>query len=211
MKTLSALLAVALISGVLPARAQEAAAPSPTQIPGSAQDSGMAPLETPSLFPAAPANGQPTPPSAAPEPQPAAPEATPAPAAGGKGTAEQLRQAIRIRELKTLVLQDPQVLAEKCKADQTKTEEARRILMRNYYTLLYTKMEKIDPSLTETLEPQLATILRRYEQHNVCPSILIEDVTPLPGSCSTDHGAESGTPEGTPKPSKKKVWHGQKN
>ena len=211
MKTLSALLAVALISGVLPARAQEAAAPSPSQIPAATLDSGMAPLDTPSLFPAAPASGQPTPPAAAPEPQPAAPEASPVPPAGGKGTAEQLRQAIRIRELKTLVLQDPQVLAEKCKADQTKTEEGRRVMMRNYYTLLYTKMEKIDPSLTETLEAQLVAILRRYEQHNVYPSTLIEDVTPLPGSCSTDHLAPGATPEGTPKPSKKRVWRGQKN
>ena len=200
MKTLSALFAAALISGILPVRAEEAATL------GSAQDIGTATLETPSLFPIAPANETPAPPEA----QPTAPEASPAPApapapaAGKKGTAEQLRQAIRIRELKTQVLEDPEVQAEKAKASQTKTEEGRRILMRNYYTLLYTKMEKCDPSLAEPLEQQLAAILRHLEQHNVCPSVLIEAVTPLPDSCSTDHVAPGATPTPSPKPHKKR-------
>ncbi|MEI8233598.1 MAG: hypothetical protein WCH57_02805 [Verrucomicrobiota bacterium] len=200
MKTLSALLAAALISGMLHVRAQEAA-----PLLGPTQDIGTAQiLETPSLFPP---NGSPTP---APGPQATAAETSPsptpaaAPAAGKKGTAEQLRQAIRIRELKTQVLEDPEVQGERAKANQAKTEEGRRVLMRNYYTLLYTKMEKLDPSLTEPLEQQLAANLRRFEQHSIRPSILIEAVTPLPGSCSADHVAPQATPDASPKPTHQK-------
>lgn len=169
--------------------------------------SGSSVLETPILAPAQdlfPVIPSPAPAEAAqPEatPAPARPEATPAPSGAGalkKGTAEQLRQAIRMRELKTQALCDPAVQAEFEKARAAKTEEGRRVLMRNYYTLLYTKIEKLDASLYELAEKELRESLVRYEQHQVRPSVLIEKVTPLPGSRSEDH---PGTPS-APAPQK---------
>ncbi|MDD5349191.1 MAG: hypothetical protein PHQ12_03165 [Chthoniobacteraceae bacterium] len=213
MKTPFILLAAALLSGVLPVRAEEAVSDKnllgPVQDIGTLQPPAAAPA---SLFPSAPANGAPAP-APSPEPQLAVPETQPTPLpspaaspdTSKKGSIEQLRQAVRIRELKTVAEEDPQVQEEKAKASLTKTAEGRRILMRNYYTLLYTKMEKLDPSLKEPLELQLHDTLRNYEQHLVYPSVLIENVTALPGSCSADHAAPGASPDATPKPSKKKA------
>ena len=130
-----------------------------------------------------------------------------APSALKKGTAEELRQAIQIRELKTVVQEDPEVQKQKSMAACAKTEEGRRVLMRNYYTLLYTKMEKMDASLSPVLEKQLHAILLGYEQHKVCPSVLVEPVVALPGSNSADHGdstQEPATPPKKPNTQKKK-------
>jgi len=75
--------------------------------------------------------------------------------------------------------------------------------MRNYYTLLYTQIEKLDPTLQPVLETQLHNILKRYEQHNVRPSELIEPIAALPGSSSADHAA--GTTAADETPAKKKA------
>ena len=76
--------------------------------------------------------------------------------------------------------------------------------MRNYYTLLYTRMEKMDPSLNEELESQLHQVLVRYEQRIVRPSVLIECVKELPGSHSADHILREGNPEKSKEDSSKK-------
>ncbi len=107
-----------------------------------------------------------------------------------KGTAEQLRQAIRIRELKTLAHQDTAVIAELARAQSAATFEGRRVALRNYYTLLNAKIVKADPSLKEALEGELRRKLARLEQHRVRPSKLIEPIKELAGSRSSDHGAE---------------------
>lgn len=204
MKTLPVLIAAALVAGFALLHAQQPAAPL-----GQPAESGTAaalPVDEGSLLPSA-GSGLILYPSAAATPTPlplqAVPEAasaTPAaPAALAKGSAEQLRQAIRIRELKTQVLEDPEVQAQKEGARCAQTNAGRCVWMRNYYTLLYTKIEKIDPSLTEELEKQLHELLGRYEQHNVRPSVLIECVKELPGSHSADHA--SGEP--SEKPDKK--------
>lgn len=155
-------------------------------------------------------------PTPAPDEATSAKPATPTAGASSKGDTEQLRQAIRIRELKTQVLlNDPAIEAQKKMAACAKTEEGRRILTRNYYTLLYTAMEKLDPSLTAVLETQLYNILLGYEQSKVRPSELIEDVVALPGSHSADHAPaattatamknsapQTSSAEKTPKPKK---------
>ncbi len=101
------------------------------------------------------------------------------------GTADALRQAVRLREAKTRALQDPAIIAEKAVADQARTPEGRRTAMRNYYTLLYAKMGKLDKSLKTALEKELAGDLRRLEQRRVYPSELVEAIRPLPGSRPT--------------------------
>jgi len=189
MKTHSALFAATLIASSVLACAQspqEKAAPEP--------------LQTPDLFAPLPTGGTPV---ATPATAPAteAPVKTAAPAKSPEalknGTAEQLRQAIQIRELKTTLLEDAEIQAWKATATSAKTEEGRRVAMRNYYTLLYSKMEKLnsDPALFPVLEGQLHDLLASYEQHNVRPSVLTEPITPLPGSRSEDHAALAGKPD----------------
>ncbi|MCX6966740.1 MAG: hypothetical protein NTZ46_03000 [Verrucomicrobia bacterium] len=186
-----------LVCGFSLARAEEVAPA--TAVPGALLETGTSQvLQTQDLLlaPAAPA---------AAESAPAA-MTSPAPQVSlKKGTAEELRQAIRIRELKTVVDEDPEVRAQKATAAATKTEAARCVAMRNYYTLLYTKIEKLDPSLKPVLERQLRGLLVRYEQHNVAPSVLIEPITALPGSHSADHGGFAEEEVIPPPPLKKKV------
>lgn len=193
MKTPAAFLAALLIAGVSLARAQEASPEAaPVQIGPSISDTLFpvtpvpaetsptpAPTSTPALAPAE----LPTDPGA---PSLTEPAKTPTSAAK-KGSSEQLRQNIRIRELKTQVLADPEVEAQLQLAEKAKTEEGRRTLLRNHYALLYTKMEKLDPSLTTVLETQLFVILKGLEQTQVRPTQLTEKVVALPGSRSADH------------------------
>jgi hypothetical protein len=210
MKTLPVLIVTALVAGFALAHAQELAP--------AATNSGTAatlPTNEGSLLPPLPTDsGLITYPQAAATPAPAPAEAasgtasTPTPPAAAdlsKGSAEQLRQAIRIRELKTQVLEDPLVQEQKTGAQCAKTNAGRCVWMRNFYTLLYTKIEKIDPSLTVELESQLHDVLARYEQHHVRPSVLVECVKELPGSHSADHVSQSEKSDKSPeKPSKKK-------
>jgi len=173
MKTYSILLAL-LVGGLALARAEEAAAPGSLAEPLAPQT-----LQTPELMPTSI-----PPPAATPAPATVTPLVAPK-----KGTAEQLREAIRIRELRTLAEEDPAVMAQKATAQATKTETGRCVAMRNYYMLLYAQMEKLDSTLRPVLETQLHNILNRYEQHNVRPSALIEPIVALPGSSSADHAA----------------------
>lgn len=96
--------------------------------------------------------------------------------------APQLRQAIRIRELRTLVLQDPAVAQQWTLAGNAKTYEGRRVAMRNYYTLIAQKIIARDASLKEAVNERLRSQLRSLEQRHVRPSILVEPINPVPGS-----------------------------
>ena len=185
-------------------RAEDAAAQPvlPLQ-PGTAPSASSTPLmdgQAPTLFaPPAPAENAPDPvptgplPVVAPSQEPAtsANEAkpSPTPAKGpAKGTAEQLRQAIRIRELQTRVLRtDAEVNAQRALAERVRTPNGRRVAMRNYYTLLYTRMEKLDPSLKDPLERVLYQQLAMLEQKRLRPAPLIEAVPEVPHSRAKDH------------------------
>ena len=117
----------------------------------------------------------------------ASPSPTPTPLPK-KGTIEQLRQDVRIRELKTrLLLTDSEINAQRAVAENAKTSNGRRTAMRNYYTMLATRIERIDPSLTRVVERVLYGQLYALEQHKVWPAKLIEPITPVKGSRSEDH------------------------
>ncbi|XHR28706.1 MAG: hypothetical protein ACFUZC_22660 [Chthoniobacteraceae bacterium] len=198
MKTISLLAAAFAAALTLTGRAQD-----PT---GSGSTTDLLPPGD--LFPSIPAPAQPAPEApepttAAPTPAPARPPVPDVPESMKKGTSAQLRQAIRMRQIKTDLLADPVIQAELARARAAKTEEGHRVLMRNYFLLLYTRIEKIDPSLCALAETELRNALLRYEQHNVCPSVLIEPgICPLPGSNSKDHpGAVPPSPTPTPSPS----------
>jgi hypothetical protein len=181
-----------------------AAAPVPGQTPGSS-------LEGPQPLPLLPLIPQSLPTPA----QPRQPAAAPSEKAGGKGaaakakpgatptpvplTAEQLRNNIRLRELTTQVLREDAAVREMWQtADLAKTYEGRRTALRDYYTLLYTKIEKLDPALHDMIEQILYTRLFSLEQHRVRPSPLLEPIPVLPGSHSSEH--LSGRPANMPLP-----------
>ena len=115
----------------------------------------------------------------------AAPTPTPLPK---KGTIEQLRTSVRIRELQTRVLlNDPEITAQCAIADKARTPNGYRAAMRNYYSLLTAKIERIDPSLTPVLELRLYQQLYALEQHKLRPARLLEPIAPVKGSNSADH------------------------
>ncbi len=99
-----------------------------------------------------------------------------------KGTAEQLRQVIRIRQLRTIAQRDPVIRNERLRAEAARTPEGRRTLLRNYYVLVYNRMVHLEPSLKAELEADLIVKLNRLEQKNIRPSQLVEPYQPLPGS-----------------------------
>lgn len=197
---LHSILLTALLSGFALAHAQDAAAPTP-----SSDSVILAPLQTQDLLlaPIPPAPSPVAPAAAEVEVPPTT--AAAAPVTFKVGGAEKLRETVRIRELKTIAEEEPEVLAQKATARCAKTEEGRRVAMRNYYALLYKNIEKLDPSLEPVLEGQLHLLLFKYEQHQVCPSVLIEPIAAVPGSNSADHGTEAEKATPTPKPSKKKA------
>lgn len=204
MKTTFLLAACFSAVSILPGQAQEPA------MTGTASDFLFAPGG--SLFPSIPFPGepqkeqpaqeqpaaQPTPTPKKPAPETAEPAALPA---NQKGSAAQLRMAVRVRQLKTELLADAAIQGELARAHCAKTEEGRRILMRNYYTLLYTRIEKIDPTVFDVAEKELYNALTRFEQNHIKPSILIEPgIQPLPHSRSADHKPGVCTPPATPRP-----------
>lgn len=212
-------LAAAFAAGFTVAYAQDSAAPATEPLPSSTEvipivpggapeatatpSASPAPSSPPSADTAQPGINEPTPlipqqgfgpaPKEAPSPEvPAAPagvpQVTPTPAPA-KGTAEALRRAVRMRQLKTQVEQEPEVVHWLEVANCARTAEGRRVAMRNHYTLIAQKVEKLDPSLKNGMEAWLYPLLFSEEQHRVRPSKLIEDIHPIPGSSSKDHAA----------------------
>lgn len=206
--TTHAIAAATLIVGFAPIRAQEVA-------PSGGPPPLVLDKPVPVATPAAPQPGIPVP-----QPLPLMPEATkgppPKPSAAhngmgvliqgkkgklpvGTGTIDELRQNVRIRELTTQILQENAEIREwRVKAGQTRTYAGERAALRNYYTLLYTQIEKLDPSLHDVMERRLYTELFALEQHRIRPSKLIEPIVELPGSHSADHVAAKPGPEALP-------------
>jgi len=224
MQFLSVLATVVSIAGLGTARAEDASAPGtlPSTLSSLSQPagSGTAAASSAGSGTASAASATELPP-----PLPLMPEmlpgATPAPAASqsgsaavppthhtpapAKGTSEQLHNSIRIRELKTQVLDsDPSIDAWRQVANRARTPNGRRVAMRNYYTLLFTQIEKLDPSLTAAAELLLFQQLSPLEQPALKPAKLIENIAELPGSHAADHDPAKTAPkpaaQGTPPP-----------
>ncbi|HWL54836.1 MAG TPA: hypothetical protein VNQ90_20505 [Chthoniobacteraceae bacterium] len=100
----------------------------------------------------------------------------------GVSTADRLRAAIRIRELKTISQREPEIVAQRDLARDAKTYEGRRTALRNYYTLLSRSIIKKDATIKEPVEAELSRKLKDLEQDKVRPSVLIEAIEPVPGS-----------------------------
>lgn len=166
MKITPALLAVLLIS---PLAAQEPAPP-----PAKPQ------LRTTPPSPVAP------PPGLSAEPLPLIPD-TPENTEKPKGSAivqtkrdktsdaeNELAARIRLRELRNQALKEPKVQAEWDRAHAVKTDAEKRAALINYYTLLYTKMAKLDTSLQKRIDALQTIAIRRLTPRNIEPSEVLE-------------------------------------
>jgi hypothetical protein len=86
---------------------------------------------------------------------------------------EKKKQELKVRyyEVRTQVEKEADVSALKEKADHATTDEEKRQELRAYYELLFTKMKKIDASISERCDLMQGAYLRRLEQTSVQPTI----------------------------------------
>jgi hypothetical protein len=82
---------------------------------------------------------------------------------------------LRLRELRYQVLKDPKIQAEWVRAHATKTDAERRVVLANYYTMLYTKMAKLDSTMAKRITDLQTIAVHRLAQHNIEPSEVVEE------------------------------------
>lgn len=119
---------------------------------------------------------------------------------------EKKKEEIKIRyyEVRTQVEKDNSVAALRLKADKAVTDEEKRQTLHSYYELLFQKMKKIDPSISERCDLMKAAYLRHLEQICVQPTVPLnlaptleskESPTPQP---DVPHGNKKGSKKKTP-------------
>jgi hypothetical protein len=74
---------------------------------------------------------------------------------------------VRYRQIKTRALSDPAVQAEWDKAEVAHTDFEKREALKRYYTLLSSRMEKLDKSLKKEIDLRHSLILRRLKQNRL--------------------------------------------
>lgn len=76
---------------------------------------------------------------------------------------------IKLREAKIKALKDEKIQAEWDTAQTAKTDYEKRAALRRYYTLLYTKIIKIDGSLKKLATVRMAESIKQLDQNLVRP------------------------------------------
>ncbi|MDH4470512.1 MAG: hypothetical protein QE493_06040 [Verrucomicrobiae bacterium] len=86
---------------------------------------------------------------------------------------EKKKQELKVRyyEVRTEVEKEPELSALKEKADHATTDEEKRQALRAYYELLFARMKKKDPSISERCDLLEKAYLRRLEQVKLQPTI----------------------------------------
>ncbi len=121
-------------------------------------------------------------PQLTPEPLPLIPEA-PEPTRKPKGSAitepakekkskteiaaDEMQERIRFRQAKTKVTQDPVMQEEWNRAHRTRTDFERREALKAYYTKLYSRMLKLDPSIKARVAVEQERSLHKLVQTRV--------------------------------------------
>ena len=118
--------------------------------------------------------------------------------AAGNGEKQRQEQKARYYTVKVKADQEEALVSLQAKADQAKSDEAKRQALRQYYDLLAKRMKKIDPSLSGWIDTMHAAYLRRLDQVRVEPTI---PVNPPPAA------AASPSPTSTPKKKKRSSSH----
>lgn len=87
---------------------------------------------------------------------------------------DELNARIKMRELKTKVDRDPKVVAELERANTAPTDYEKREAMRSYYTMLYDKIAKLDPSLKKRADEARVRMTHRLDQTRIAPTEPVE-------------------------------------
>ncbi|MGB8167667.1 MAG: hypothetical protein WCF18_09275 [Chthoniobacteraceae bacterium] len=90
-------------------------------------------------------------------------------------SAEELMERIHFREAKVKAERDPKVQAEWESATKAKTDYDKREALKRYYTLLYSRILKLDGSVRKTAELRQAAALRRLQQTRIDPTEPLDD------------------------------------
>lgn len=75
-----------------------------------------------------------------------------------------MKERIRMRQLKTRALNEPALQSEWQRAQSMRTDATKRDALRNYYRLLYARMTKLDPTIKKRIDTELSISLRRLSQ-----------------------------------------------
>ncbi|MFZ4116622.1 MAG: hypothetical protein ACOYK6_07890 [Chthoniobacterales bacterium] len=89
---------------------------------------------------------------------------------------EKKKQELKVRyyEVRTQVEKEVDVSALKEKANHATTDEEKRQALRAYYALLFAKMKKVDPSISERCDLLEKAYLHRLEQVVIQPTVPLE-------------------------------------
>lgn len=152
--------------------------PEPSDANLGAPVEGTEPLPTDSVAP----SDLPNPDSLIPEGPGGGSDVPPPPAVAQENKYEKQRKLqVRYEQVRLQALKDPAIRSLREQADAAKTDEGKRQALREYYRLLYAKMESIDSSLKDKCEAMLQAYLRRLGQFRVTPTIpLNPPPTPAP-------------------------------
>lgn len=88
--------------------------------------------------------------------------------------ADDLKQRIRFREVKTRALSDPQVRDEWQRAEAARTDAGKREALRRFYERLYARMLRLDGSLKSRIAAAERSSLAMLRQSRIDPSETIE-------------------------------------
>lgn len=87
---------------------------------------------------------------------------------------DELDARIKMRELKTKAERDPKLQAELDRANSAKTDYEKREGLRTYYTMLYDRVAKMDPSLKKRALEARVRMTHRLDQTRIAPTEPIE-------------------------------------
>lgn len=104
-------------------------------------------------------------------PPPAEPEQPSPINAAGNEEKQRQDQKTRYYSVKVQADKEEALVSLQKQADKSKSDEAKRQALREYYDLLAKRMKKIDPSLSEWIDTMHAAYLRRLQQVRVEPTI----------------------------------------
>jgi hypothetical protein len=157
-----------------PIAPQSSAVPEPTLDLMPAQPSPTLPVPDatgpePSLIPEAPTTTEKPRGSAIEQPRPGttAPEVKKDKKSATELSTGELHQRIRFRQARTRALGDPAIQAEWRQAETARTDFEKRAALKRYYTLLYTRMGRLDASIKKDAAERQRIALRRLEQTRI--------------------------------------------
>lgn len=89
---------------------------------------------------------------------------------------DNIADRIKFREAKTKALKDEKVIDLNAQVEAAKTDPEKRALLREYYTVLYAKILKIDGSIKKLVADRLKQSLNTLDQSKVRPKGYLESL-----------------------------------